>query len=70
MEFTSREGAPVTAMRERDLLRGLFEAAVAAADPMKVVPPHLPSPPPGRTLVLAGHQGRTPRRCRRPRPES
>ena len=53
MEFISREGAPVTAMRERDLLRGLFEAAVAAADPAKVVPPHLPSPPPGRTLVLA-----------------
>ena len=40
-------------MRERELLRGLFDAAVAAADPAKVVPPHLPSPPPGRTLVLA-----------------
>ncbi|MDE0355871.1 MAG: glycerate kinase [Deltaproteobacteria bacterium] len=40
-------------MRERELLRGLFEAAVAAADPAKVVPPHLPSPPPGCTLVLA-----------------
>ncbi len=42
----------MTGMRERDLLRSLFEAAVAAADPAKVVPPHLPSPPPGRTLVL------------------
>ncbi len=40
-------------MDERSLLRGLFEAAVATADPAKVVPPHLPSPPPGRTLVLA-----------------
>lgn len=40
-------------MDERSLLRGLFEAAVAAADPANVVPPHLPSPPPGRTLVLA-----------------
>ena len=40
-------------MDERNLLRGLFEAAVAAADPANVVPPHLPSPPPGRTLVLA-----------------
>ena len=40
-------------MDERELLRGLFEAAVAAADPANVVPPHLPSPPPGRTLVLA-----------------
>ena len=43
----------MTGMRERDLLCGLFHAAVAAADPAKVVPPHLPSPPPGRTLVLA-----------------
>lgn len=43
----------MTGMRERDILRGLFEAAIAAADPAKVVPPHLPSPPPGRTLVLA-----------------
>ena len=40
-------------MRERDLLRGLFEKAVAAADPANVVPPHLPSPPRGRTLLLA-----------------
>ena len=43
----------MTGMDERDLLRSLFEAAVAAADPANVVPPHLPSPPPGRTLVLA-----------------
>ncbi len=43
----------MTGMDERDLLRSLFEAAVAAADPENVVPPHLPSPPPGRTLVLA-----------------
>lgn len=45
--------AAVTGMRERNILRSLFEAAVAAADPAKVVPPRLPSPPPGRTLVLA-----------------
>ena len=43
----------MTRMDERNLLRGMFEAAVAAADPAKVVPPHLPSPPRGRTLVLA-----------------
>ena len=49
----ARQRAPVTGMRERELLRGLFDAAVAAADPAKVVPPHLPSPPRGRTLVLA-----------------
>ena len=40
-------------MDERSLLRGLFEAAITAADPAKVVPPHLPSPPLGRTVVLA-----------------
>lgn len=30
----------------------MFEAAISAADPANVVPPHLPDPPPGRTLVL------------------
>lgn len=40
-------------MDERVLLRGLFDAAVAAADPAGAVPPHLPAPPPGRTLLLA-----------------
>lgn len=34
------------------LLRRLFEAAVAAADPARVLPPHLPEPPRGRTIVL------------------
>ena len=43
----------MTGMRERNLLRGLFKKAVAAADPANVVPPHLPSPPRGRTLLLA-----------------
>ncbi len=43
----------MTGVGERNFLRSLFEAAVAAADPENVVPPHLPSPPPGRTLVLA-----------------
>lgn len=37
----------------RVLLRNLFDAAVAAADPSVVVPRHLPAPPRGRTLVLA-----------------
>jgi glycerate 2-kinase len=36
----------------RALLRHLFEAALAAADPAKTVPPHLPEPPKGRTLVV------------------
>jgi hydroxypyruvate reductase len=36
----------------RVLLRRLFDAAVAAADPLRCVPPHLPKPPKGRTIVL------------------
>jgi hydroxypyruvate reductase len=36
----------------RALLRRLFESALAAADPAKVVPPNLPEPPRGRTLVV------------------
>ena len=37
---------------EREFLRALFAAAIAAADPAKIVPPHLPPPPKGRTIVL------------------
>ncbi len=37
---------------ERELLLSLFRAAVQAADPMLNVPPHLPPPPCGRTLVI------------------
>lgn len=33
-------------------LRSLFDAAVAAALPAKIVPPHLPRPHKGRTIVL------------------
>ncbi len=33
-------------------LRALFDTAVAAADPMKTIAAHLPSPPKGRTLVI------------------
>jgi hydroxypyruvate reductase len=36
----------------RALLRAMFDAAVAAARPANVVPPHLPSPPKGRLVVL------------------
>ncbi|MGF1445727.1 MAG: glycerate kinase [Pikeienuella sp.] len=36
------------------LLRRLFDAAVAAADPMRVIAPHLPVPPLGRTVVVGG----------------
>jgi glycerate 2-kinase len=36
----------------REILRALFDAAVAAADPEKVVPEHLPALPKGRTVVV------------------
>jgi hydroxypyruvate reductase len=36
----------------RALLRRLFDAAVAEADPARVVPRHLPDPPKGRTIVV------------------
>ena len=39
-------------MAPRDLLLGSFHAALAAADPLKIVPQHLPKPPKGRTLVV------------------
>ena len=37
---------------EAALLRQLFDAAVAAADPLTVIKAHLPAPPKGRTLVI------------------
>ena len=36
----------------QDALRSLFDAALAAADPALTVPPHLPAPPAGRTVVV------------------
>jgi glycerate 2-kinase len=36
----------------RELLLGLFEAAVAAADPTRLLTGRLPAPPAGRTLVV------------------
>lgn len=36
----------------RDLLRRMFDAAVNAAQPARCLPPHVPAPPKGRTLVL------------------
>jgi glycerate 2-kinase len=34
------------------LLRHMFDAAIAAAQPARCLPPHLPTPPRGRTLVV------------------
>jgi len=39
-------------MEFRQLLVESFRAAVAAADPLKILPDQLPSPPSGRTLVV------------------
>ncbi|HSD61469.1 MAG TPA: glycerate-2-kinase family protein, partial [Burkholderiales bacterium] len=39
-------------MNPRKLLLDSFKAAVAAADPLKIVPRHLPKPPKGRSLVV------------------
>ena len=37
---------------ERELLLGSFQAALRAADPLHIVPAHLPPPPRGRTVVV------------------
>jgi glycerate 2-kinase len=37
---------------ERALLRRMFDAAIAAAQPSHCIPPHLPAAPKGRTLVI------------------
>jgi len=39
-------------MNPRELLLDSFRAAIDAADPQKIVPAHLPEPPPGNTLVI------------------
>ncbi len=36
----------------RELLLGAFQAGIIAADPLAVVPPHLPVPPRGRLVVV------------------
>jgi hydroxypyruvate reductase len=42
----------MTPDRPEPFLRALFDAAVAAADPMRVVPAQLPPRPPGRVVVV------------------
>ncbi|MEO8385168.1 MAG: glycerate kinase [Betaproteobacteria bacterium] len=39
-------------MNPRDLLIDSFRAALSAADPLEIVPAHLPAPPKGRTVVV------------------
>ena len=45
---------PWTDAPAREALRQVFAAAVAAADPMQVLAPHLPDPPKGRCVVVGG----------------
>ena len=42
----------MTSPDPRTLLRAMFDAAIAAAQPALCVPRHLPAPPPGRLLVI------------------
>jgi hydroxypyruvate reductase len=42
----------MTKGRERALLKAMFDAAIAAAQPDKCIPPHLPAPPRGRLVVI------------------
>ncbi len=38
----------------QDLLLDTFRAALASVNPLQILPPHLPDPPAGRTLVVGG----------------
>jgi hydroxypyruvate reductase len=42
----------VNALDKRKLLRDMFDAAIAAAQPARCLPPHLPARPTGRTIVI------------------
>ncbi|MCY4542190.1 MAG: glycerate kinase [Rhodobacteraceae bacterium] len=42
---------------EKEFLKGLFDAAVAAADPVRVLPGFLPQTPRGRTVVVGAGKG-------------
>ena len=42
---------------DKDFLTKLFEAAVAAADPVRILPQHLPERPTGRTVIVGAGKG-------------
>lgn len=52
MDNASFEPAAITDDVARQLLRSMFDAAVAAAQPALCLPPHLPERPAGRTVVI------------------
>ena len=53
----SGAATPVSAQAGRQILRGLFDAALRAVDPMESVPRHLPPRPRGRTVVVGAGKG-------------
>jgi hydroxypyruvate reductase len=50
--FTMAESHAVPMLQPHAILQSMFEAAIAAADPAQCVPPNLPEPPRGRTIVI------------------
>jgi glycerate 2-kinase len=52
LRHTVRMGTPVTDDQARQVLRACFDAAVASADPARVLAAHLPPPPAGRCVVV------------------
>ncbi len=52
MSGSSRPPEPRARSEPRALLRAMFDAAIASAQPAKCVPAHLPEPPRGRLLVV------------------
>ncbi len=56
--MTDFQGADMTAPDvQRAFLMALFEAAVAAADPLLRIPPFLPPPPRGRLIIVGAGKG-------------
>lgn len=47
----------MTITAPRDFLKGLFDAAVRAADPLTGIKAHLPERPKGRTVVIGAGKG-------------
>ena len=39
-------------VHQKDVLKGIFRAAIAAVDPLQILKDHLPEPPKGRSIVL------------------
>lgn len=50
-------------MNPRDLLRRLFDAAIAASDPALCVPPHMPPDDGGRLIVIGAGKASAARPC-------